>query len=109
METPEKKARYTSHPCGATGIASITLVVSEAELHAYNNLITASSGTGFELVGADDESGCIQVIVKAPETEEEKAFLDEFGVGVFGFEVKTANGTETRRLEGEGLRIILKP
>lgn len=113
LRVPFHDAAATTHPCGATGVAQVDVLVPEERVREYAGLYEAVTGAEAREVGADfvletrtpfDVEGRQRVVVRGA-SEEERG---ERGVGFGGFALRVSADGREGRLGEEGTAIRIR-
>lgn len=119
VRVPFEDKKKTTHPCGATGVAAVEILIPKAKMDAYVKLYSSILGSSPTVVGEEDrENGSIfqiglpvqsaglsAVRLRSEQDKRDVAYLQERGIGVSGLTLTVGEGRTgvKGRLGAEGI------
>jgi hypothetical protein len=126
VRVPFDDDHKTSHPCKATGIAAVDVLVPAEYLTAYSTLYSnltgvapdqiaenpkGYKGVSFKLTKPISQGAGPVIRVRVPTSEEDRSWLSTRGIGIRGFHLLVAgrkgSGEEKLANDGPGASISL--
>lgn len=119
VRVPFEDKEKTTHPCGATGVAAVEILIPKAKMEAYVKLYSSILGSSPKVVGEDDEenglvfqidlpvqrAGLSAIRLRPEQNERDIAWLMERGIGISGLILTLGEGRAgvKGRLGAEGI------
>jgi hypothetical protein len=106
VRVPYEDKEKTTHPCGATGVAAVEILVPKAKMDAYVKLYSSILGSSPKVVGEDDKenglvfqidlpiqrAGLFAIRLRSEQNERDVAWLMERGIGISGLILTLGEG-----------------
>jgi Glyoxalase-like domain len=119
VRVPFEDKEKTTHPCGATGVAAVEILVPKAQMDAYVKLYSSILGSSPKVVDEDDKengvifqvdlpvqrAGLSAIRLRSEQNERDVAWLMERGIGISGLTLALGEGQAgvKGRLGAEGI------
>jgi hypothetical protein len=119
IRVPFQDKEKTTHPCSATGVAAVEVLVPKAKMDAYVKLYSSILGSSPEVVGEGDKengwvfpinlpvqgTGRFAIRLRSAQSEQDIAWLMERGIGISGLTLTVGEGQVgvKGRLGAEGI------